>query len=139
MNCIMGTHVRVPLWEGVRVRNFACSPMTEWLMMFLSVHVRHPRCCRILRKSPHTSFIVHESSKAHLRPPNLQPASPRSASSPPPPPRPLSPLSPPQVSFLPRFSIRIETRFENNNGSNDNVSMTGGGGVEWWGGGGVEW
>ncbi|XP_067457399.1 cytoplasmic phosphatidylinositol transfer protein 1b [Thunnus thynnus] len=25
------------------------------------------------------------------------------------------------VSFLPKFSIRIETRFENNNGSNDNV------------------
>ncbi|TNN02664.1 cytoplasmic phosphatidylinositol transfer protein 1b [Takifugu flavidus] len=25
------------------------------------------------------------------------------------------------VSFLPRFNIRIETRFENNNGSNDNV------------------
>ncbi|XP_061771284.1 cytoplasmic phosphatidylinositol transfer protein 1b [Nerophis ophidion] len=25
------------------------------------------------------------------------------------------------VSFLPRFSVRIETRFENNNGSNDNV------------------
>ncbi|XP_076010924.1 cytoplasmic phosphatidylinositol transfer protein 1b [Genypterus blacodes] len=25
------------------------------------------------------------------------------------------------VSFLPRFSIRIETRFENNNGNNDNV------------------
>ncbi|KAG7237627.1 hypothetical protein INR49_032073 [Caranx melampygus] len=28
------------------------------------------------------------------------------------------------VSFLPKFSIRIETRFENNNGDNDNVSMT---------------
>uniref|UniRef100_A0A672HUR2 Phosphatidylinositol transfer protein cytoplasmic 1b n=1 Tax=Salarias fasciatus TaxID=181472 RepID=A0A672HUR2_SALFA len=27
------------------------------------------------------------------------------------------------VSFLPKFSIRIETRFENNNGSNDNVKM----------------
>nr|XP_061813576.1 cytoplasmic phosphatidylinositol transfer protein 1b [Nerophis lumbriciformis] len=25
------------------------------------------------------------------------------------------------VSFLPKFSVRIETRFENNNGSNDNV------------------
>lgn len=84
MNCIMGAHVRVPLWEGVHVRNFACSPMTEWLMMFLSVHVRHPRCCRILSKSPHTSFIVHESSKAHFRPPNLQPAPPPSASSTPP-------------------------------------------------------
>ncbi|XP_076592368.1 cytoplasmic phosphatidylinositol transfer protein 1b isoform X1 [Chaetodon auriga] len=28
------------------------------------------------------------------------------------------------VSFLPKFSIRIETRFENNNGDNVNVSMT---------------
>ncbi|XP_061530489.1 cytoplasmic phosphatidylinositol transfer protein 1b isoform X3 [Phycodurus eques] len=30
-----------------------------------------------------------------------------------------------QVSFLPKFSIRIETRFENNNGCNDNVFMDG--------------
>ncbi|TKS82169.1 Cytoplasmic phosphatidylinositol transfer protein 1 [Collichthys lucidus] len=28
-----------------------------------------------------------------------------------------------KVSFLPKFSIRIETRFENNNGDNGNVSM----------------
>lgn len=28
-----------------------------------------------------------------------------------------------QISFFPRFSIRIETRFENNNGSNNNVSV----------------
>lgn len=47
---------------------------------------------------------------------NLLPASPS-----PPPPSP-SPCVTPQVSFLPKFSIRIETRFENNNGSNDNVS-----------------
>ncbi|XP_061633742.1 cytoplasmic phosphatidylinositol transfer protein 1b isoform X2 [Phyllopteryx taeniolatus] len=29
------------------------------------------------------------------------------------------------LSFLPKFSIRIETRFENNNGCNDNVFMDG--------------
>lgn len=124
MNCIMGTHARVSLWERVRVRKFACSPMTEWLMMFLSVHVRHPRCCRILSKSSHTSFIVHGSSKAHLFPePDHLIYSLRPLDQPPQPPSLSSPL---QVSFLPRFSIRIETRFENNNGSNDNVSMLGG-------------
>lgn len=34
------------------------------------------------------------------------------------------PLVNPQVPFLPKFSIRIETRFENNSGNNDNVSTT---------------
>lgn len=42
---------------------------------------------------------------------------------PPPSPSP-SPSVTLQVSFLPKFSIHIETRFENNNGSNDNVSVT---------------
>lgn len=96
-----------------------------------------PRCCRVLSKSSHTSFIVHESSTRT----NLQPVSPPSLSSA------LFVclfclLSPLQVSFLSRFSIRIETRFENNNGCNDNVSMIGWGwggvtgdrdGALWWG------
>lgn len=112
---------------GGNVRKCACSPVTEWLTMFLSVHVHHPCSCRILRKFAHTSFILHDSSKAHLFPESAHlicSSHPLCC-----PPQILSfflffhLLSPLQVSFLSRFSIRIETRFENNNGNNNNVSV----------------